>query len=432
MSTSSGLRPIGSVEAQERPIFVIEEDCLVQNPFNQNTLPDSFVLVRTDEIPPQKPWKLPMMYKIGNNGVIYIWQIGFDGQQMLICHGPVTSTTIDTRAVEVNTSGRDIWSQGHQETLRKYINKFYDGYAQAGSTEPSMIKGMKGKPYKEGCIKRYPVLVSPKLDGTRLLGQHLGGKNVSCRSYLNRPITHLKHIEEDILTLSAYLPAYATLDGELYRHGMIFQDIISATKTVISDHKDVLNIEFHIFDIYYDLNPSSEDRYTLLLSAYQRYKEEKEQKGDTKISIQIVPNYVVNSHLEIVRYKDYFVSLGYEGAVIRHSGYGTLPGTKNYEMSRYKPGRSTHIYKLKDFIDEEGIVVGVSEAEGKESGAALLIIRDKYNIDTRIRFGTLIDRREWFYNPNIVLGKKFTFRYFIRGKDNAPIQPTGVAFRDYE
>lgn len=464
MSTLTGLKPIGSNSSptshstsgpKSTSLFRIENDddlsnvtstlgTLSLNSFPQpnvlnylpkistlsnNILPDSMLLIRVDEVPPSSPWKFPMMYKYGNNGVRYLWQIGFDGSKMVILHGPDTTTTIDTRMVETNTSGRNIYQQGYLEALAKYKNKFFTGYVQVGSSNPPMIKGMKGYPYKPGCIKRYPVLVSPKLDGTRFLGQPMGGTTVSCRSYLNRPITHLKHIEEEILALSVYLPAYITLDGELYRHGMGFHQIISATKTVKSDHPEVKLIQFNIFDTYYDLNPPAEDRYNMLISATQRLKEE---TGKELQSIVIVPKYIAYSHDDIVKYKNYFISLGYEGTVIQHMANGAKIGTKPYEMSRYKPGRSTHIYKYKDFIDEEGIVIGVSDAEGKESGAGLLIVQDKYNIRTRIRFGTLAERRDWLRNPSLVMGKRFTFKYYERSEDNAPIQPTGVAFRDYE
>jgi ATP-dependent DNA ligase len=392
-------------------------------------LSDSIPTVPVDQVPDVCPWKFPMMYKIGNNGVMYIWQVGFDGRNLMICYGTTNSSTIDLREVCVNTSGRTMMQQGHLEAMAKYKDKFYEGYIQVGSVEPPMVKLMKGYPYKAGCINKFPVLVSPKLNGTRCAGQHIGNGKVSCRSYLNNPITHLSAIEKDILALSTYLPAYTTLDGELYCHGMTFHGIISATKTVNSDHKDLNRIQFCIFDAIYDENPSSEIRYNRLVSAYQRLQEE---RGSPCTNLVIVPNYAANSHEDLVAYKDYFISMGYEGLAIRRMANGAIPGSKEYELSRYKPGRSTHFYKFKDFIDEEGIVVGVKETKGKESSMAKLIIRDQYGIDTPIRFGTASDRRAWLQQPQLVIGRAFTFKYEKRSEDNRPIQPTGVAFRDYE
>lgn len=438
MSTTAGLRPIRSryntpqVEENTSPFYIIDEEEpqveVSSSPLSRG-LPDNFALIATTDIPPRVPWKYPMMYKYGNNDVMYIWQIGFDGSKMYVCHGPVTNTTVDTRDVELNTSGRDIWQQGHQETLKKYTDKFYAGYVQAGSSQTAMVKGMKGYPFKSGCIRKFPVVVSPKLDGTRMLSQYISAGNLSCRSYLNKPICHLKHIEEDLNLFFAYLPCNSTLDGELYKHGMCFHDIISAVKTYTSEHKDVKTIEYHIFDIDYPDNPPSELRYNLLLSACNRLRED---NPDRHISLVIVPNYICNTEDEITQYKDHFVSLGYEGCVIRYTSYGSSPGTKDYERSRYKPGRSKRIFKYKNFIDEEATVVGIKSADGKESGAALLILRDKLGINTAVRFGTTNERRIWMNDPSIVLNRQFTFRYYARSADGAPIQPTGVCFRDYE
>lgn len=87
---------------------------------------------------------------------------------------------------------------------------------------------------------------------------------------------------------------------------------------------------------------------------------------------------------------------------------------------------------MKDRIDEEGIVVGVRAASGKESHLALLLIQDLHGIITPIRHGVEAERAEWLANPASVLGKKFTFKHVGRSNDNRPIQPTGVGFRDYE
>ena len=77
-------------------------------------------------------------------------------------------------------------------------------------------------------------------------------------------------------------------------------------------------------------------------------------------------------------------------------------------------------------------MIRVESAKGKETGAAMLIVRDDFGIEIPIRFGTMEERREWMDNPKLVLGKKFTFKYSRRSPDNVPIEPGGVAFRDYE
>ena len=433
MSTSFNL-PCFSNSIKSNQIFVIEEDIQQPQPqlseYNQNVLPLDWIrnCIPINEFPQVIPWKFPLIYKIGNNGVMYLWQIGFDGEKLLISNGTVGSVTVDPWKITENNSGRTMMEQGYQEAFAKYRNKFYDGYIQVGSNQPPMVKSMKGSIYKQGCIKSFPVYVSPKLDGFRLLVQHMGGTAISCRTRMNRKITHLKLIEEQVIKLFAYLPAYSTLDGELYCHGMTLQEIISAVKTVNFVHSELPKIVFNIFDIFFLDNPPTEIRYEILKSSYNRLQE----AGEVCPNLAIVPHYPAHSHEQIIYYKDAFISYKYEGAFVRLCSNGALPGSKEYENSRYKFGRCTRAFKVKDFMDEEGIVVGVVSAQGSETGAALLIIKDKLGIQTAIRFGTIEDRCKWMTNPNLVVDKKFTFKFVKRGETGAPHQPTGVGFRDYE
>jgi hypothetical protein len=390
----------------------------------------TYPVIRVDEDPSTPRWRFPIMFRRGANGTYYVWQIGFDSDNMhlLTMHGTMAAKSLDVRDVETNTSGRTAQEQGVLVARSKYKNKFYDGYTVAGSEDRPKVKGMKGYPYKEGCIKDYPVAVGPKLNGIRLLITHLGSTSIECKSYMNRKFTHLSFIEEEVKAFAAYLPSFFTLDGEMYCHGMKFNEITSAVKTVNDEHANLSKIIYCIFDIYVDHNPPFEERYQMMLNAYSKYVED----GGSCNNILIVENELAYSHEEIVDYKDRCLSVGYEGAVIRKLCNGAKEGSTKYKMSQYSFGRSTRIYKLKDFIDEEGTVVSVISAAGKEKGAALLIIKDKFGIEVPVRFGTMEERRKWLDDPSLVIGRPFTFKYFERGPNNAPIQPGGVAFRDYE
>lgn len=434
----------------------LDDDCLPFNDspetaetfqdFGVTALPEEMVQIRVDQDPVSKMWKLPLMFRIGNNGVTYIWQIGWDGTKLRILHGPVSCTTVDPHDVETNTSGRSLDQQALQEARAKYKNKFYDGYLMAGSSDPPHSKGMKGYPYK-GQKLHFPVLISPKLDGIRLLVQHKGGKKVECRTYLNRELTHLTEIQKETLELFSYLPAYSTLDGEMYNHSMTFHEIASAVKTLNYDHPERVNIHYYIFDIITEENPPSEERYEMLLSSYTKYVNEanasQSSEGSQEMTtsptrsrrvsnVFLVPQYVAHSHDDLESYFDEFVSLGYEGLIIRRMGQGQDSRSKGFDMARYKAGRSTRLFKMKVFHDEEATVIGVESAKGKEAGAALLIIRDGYGVETTIRFGTMEERAQWMKTPSLVIGKIITFKHVGRSADNHPIQPTGKCFRDYE
>ena len=442
MSTTSGLPSLSTSHSHTlyshkpvTPLFFIVDDLLPTTSQSiapsPNALPLDYIptCVEIYEFPLVVPWKFPLMHKIGNNGVMYLWQIGFDGSNLLISHGTHGSMTLDppTKVTE-NSSGKSMLQQGYQEALSKFRNKFYDGYIRVGSTETPMIKAMKGVPYKQGSVKKFPVLISPKLDGIRILISISKTGDISFRTRLNRSLTHFTTIEEQIKKILMYLPPGCTLDTEFYCHGMNLQQIISAVKTTERIHPDLDKIKCNIFDIFYPENPPSEIRYQLLYSIFSKMNEEDIEYPN----LALVPQYLVHSHEQIIATKDHFVKCGFEGAFFRLCANGAKPGTKEYEMSQYKPGRCTRAFKVKDFQDEEGIIVGVVAAEGSEQGLALLVIRDKLNIETVIRFGAAEDRLKWMGEPRLVIGKKFTFKFVNRGENGKPRQPTGVGFRDYE
>lgn len=405
-------------------------------------LPDYFYPLRLDQTPTTPTWKLPVMYREGNNGVLYLWQIGFDGTQLVRLHGPTTTTTINTREVELNSSGRGLPEQALLVARNKFKSKFQAGYQIAGATDPPHVKGMKGQRYTPGCVKRWPVLGSPKLEGARLLTQHVGGRRVVCRSYLNTIYTHLIYIESEVLDFMPYLPAFTTLDGEMYHHGMSFQRIISAIKTMNSVHPDMKQIQYHIFDMVCEDNPPSEERYAILQGAYNKWQEDRQhlrQQRDPKLPpleeldiISIVPQTPLYDDTQVIALKDFYVSHGYEGLYLRPMANGELPGSKAYEESRYYYGRSSRVFKVKDFIDEEGIVVGVEEGKGKDRGTAKLLVQDPSGNIVTVRFGSQEDRTSWLAHPEMVVGQPFTFKYAERSSYGKAQHATGVGFRTYE
>ena len=392
------------------------------------SLPSDWEEVFPAGTPSSQSWKLPLMFKHGNNGVMYLWQIGFDGSSINTLYGTTETCSVDTTPVTIGNQGRNINEQALLQARAKYKNKFYDGYVQMGSDTIPMTKGMKGYPYKPGVVDGKTWMASPKLNGIRLLCTHNGGTSIVTKTYLNRVYKHFKLIEQQLYLMCAYLDSRITFDGELYTHGMSFYDICSAVKTEKFDHPDLPKINYCIFDYCSEENPHAEERYTRL---YQSYKQVLADGGNLD-NIKLVPQTLITTDREAIMLKDRYVSEGFEGLVIRRAAGNSLPGSKEFDLSKYKTGRSTRLYKIKNFIDEEGTIIGVKAADGKEKDLALLVVKDKSGIVTNIRHGNAVERAQWLQNPQLVVGRQFTFKYFERGPQGAPIQPTGVGFRDYE
>lgn len=381
--------------------------------------------------PQSDEWAFPSVFRSSIKNVIYEWRIAFvDGY--LITRSGTKKAPQFARLKIIPKVKRNLNQQAYLQASRKFKDRFYKGYQMPGASEPPEVTGMKGQVYEKGKIKDkdFPVLLSAKLDGVRVLAQHRGGHEVQLRSYGNKDFSHLKLILEQVEAFVPYLPPYATLDGEAYCHGMHFHEVVSAVKTNVNTHANIKDIKFYIFDIYYEENPPSQVRYQLLQTAFESYK----RAGGDCTNLTIVPQWYAHSHEEIVEAKDLAIANGYEGIVIRRCCDPKADKKSiKYRMSQYGFGRSARVFKYKDINDEEGVIVRVEQAKGKEEGLAMLIVKDKYGFEIPFRRYSNEERRLWFKRPNLVIGKKVTFKHMGRHPEtNVAQKPTFKCFRDYE
>jgi len=391
---------------------------------------DDLELASLTVIPKTQAWAFPSIFRTSVKNVIYEWRIAFIDGFLITRSGTHKAPQFARLEVTTNKSKRNLNEQAYLQASRKFKDRFYKGYQMPGASEPPEVTGMKGQVYEKGKIKDFPVLLSAKLDGVRVLAQHRGGHEVQLRSYGNKDFSHLKLILEQVEAFVPYLPPFATLDGEAYCHGMHFHEVVSAVKTNVKTHADIGLIKFYIFDIYYDDNPPSQIRYQLLRTAFEAYK----RAGGNHANLKIVPQWYAHSHDDIIRGKEVAIGRGYEGIVIRRCcDPEAKKNSVKYRMSQYGFGRSARVFKCKDVIDEEGVIIRVEEAKGKDAGLAMLVVKDEYGFEIRFRRYSNEERRLWVKKPNLVIGKKITFKHMGRHPEtNVAQKPTFKCFRDYE
>ncbi len=426
--------------------------------------------IRVDQLPTREKWKLTALYRVNAVGNMMMWQIGFDGRnRLVITTGTVvkhdgTAGEMREETTEVEPKGnRTMQAQALQEARKRYKDKFLgEGYRPAGNsvpipTKPTLaytwvtkkdMEEAKEKRKRMGqridpkwrVVDRFPVAVQPKLDGIRMLASLSEANQVRCRSRENNSFSTLEHIEEELRDFFTYLPANAELDGELYNLDMDFTTITSCVKSVKRRHPRIKEIVYHIFDIITDLTEEVpedkskvvgipyEKRFELLSGAYMKYLED----GHVNTAFVILPYALAFSEEEILLYHEECVKMGYEGVIIRKLA-GERPTYQTLKESEYHPGRNSNILKYKQFLDEEALVIGVEEAKGTEEGSALFKVRDKRGNEFNIRMrGSISQRREWFENPDQVIGKKVTLRFQELSIHGVPRFPVGIALRDYE
>lgn len=188
--------------------------------------------------------------------------------------------------------------------------------------------------------------IQPKLDGQRCRAIKVNGSVDLVSSECNR-ILSVPHINKQ---LEAY--DFQELDGELYLHGMDFEDIESIAKRTVNIHQNYEEMEFHIFDVI-NQDPQA-----------QRFAEMI--KLPETDNIKLVKPIVVESMDAVNRWIETYLEQQYEGFILRHIA------------NLYKRSRSTEMMKFKPKRTDEYLIVGYAQEmsihkEPKNSLGALVL-----------------------------------------------------------
>lgn len=184
---------------------------------------------------------------------------------------------------------------------------------------------------------RYPLLLSPKLDGVRCIVWEGIAYSRNAKPIRNR---FVQKWAEDL----------HNLDGELIVGSPTGEHCLNATQSGVMSYEGEPDFTFHLFDC--PVRFDSQDRFDVSLEHVQ-----KQHMGEHRI--ECVPHYPVNDETELELMEHKLVTEGYEGIMLRDP------------IGPYKNGRSTlregYLMKLKRFTDGEGVVVGIEEGQINEN-----------------------------------------------------------------
>lgn len=278
---------------------------------------------------------------------------------------------------------------------------------------------------------KYPVWVSPKLDGIRAIVKDGVVYSRTMKPIRSKAVQELFGKEE-----------YNNFDGELIYGSPIAQDVFNVTTSFcmskdIPEGMSALNIHFYVFD--YISEYSYEARQGILESIFSNNEKS---RLNFVLSLECFSINLVQE-LEVC-----YLNQGYEGIML-NSGLGV-----------YKQGRSTEkegfLGKLKRFSDSEAIIIGFEELqhntneqktnelgnserstskEGMVGGNTLgnLLVRDYYSgIEFSIGSGfDLATRQNIWDNRDSWLGKVVKYKYFaVQSAYEKPRFPTFLGVRD--
>ena len=278
-----------------------------------------------------------------------------------------------------------------------------------------MKKAMLAHKFDQSRIDfKRPVYIQAKLDGVRCLFTKDGAFSRNGKQFMN-----IRHIEMALKPFFAEQPD-VVLDGELYNHKLKndFEKIISLVRKQKPTDEDRLDaqhlVQFHVYD-YFDgvVYDNYQTRMQLLVNA-----------SFYDAQIKHVPALLVDSYNYARVQHEEFLSLGYEGSIIRN-GDGI-----------YKHGRSYDLMKFKDFSDTEATIIDYVTGKGKRTGTlGKFIMQD----DDGVVFGcppgkgySYKDLKTMLKNADSFIGKRATFTYFQRTKANSYRHPLFKCIRNYE
>ena len=270
----------------------------------------------------------------------------------------------------------------------------------------------------------YPVYMSPKLDGIRVIvkdGQVLSR---------NGKLIPNKHVQELFKHLHG-------CDGELIVGSPTHPNVFQLTTSGVMSIEGTPNIRLYIFDCWY-AKGGIDARYNEVLKITQ---------NSSIADIEVVPQIIINSLEELYKFEEDCLAKGYEGVMLR------------YPNAPYKNGRSTvkegALLKLKRFSDSEAYILGMepllrnhneptknalghtersSHIYNKVADDLLgaLNVKDVHTgIEFSIGSGFTEEQRREIWNKQVeLIGSIVKYKYFEVGIKDKPRFPVFLDFRD--
>jgi len=240
----------------------------------------------------------------------------------------------------------------------------------------------------------YPVIVSPKLDGMRAMGN-----NTKIISRKGKEVNTLPHI---------VLPDTngAWLDGELYAHGKDFQTNMSLIKKYRKGLTE--DVKYHVYDIYI---PNGEHSYI------ERHKELSKLCCGID-NVEVVPYKLADSEEELIAVHKEYLSLGYEGTMVRVNG---VP----YELNK----RSHSLLKYKDFIDEVYEIIDIVPNDKTPTHGTIVCELGGITFKCGMKMSHEA-REEMLLNRDSYIGKQAEVRFFEYSNNGVPRFPVCVGIRN--
>lgn len=350
------------------------------------------------------------LFALDKKGNFKHWTVEVEGNTIIVKHGRYKGKMQEQRTVcEGKNIGRSNETTPEQQALfeseskyNKQLDKLYrptqDEAASVGQVLPMLAKNY----LDSGHRIIWPCYGSPKLDGVRCIAD-VNGEVVTLHSRGGKTYPCPEHIREHLVKLSLKTKV-SRFDGELYKHGLSLQEIVSAVKK----HNDnTPSIEYHVFDI--PSNKLWKNRHLDVINLASKVEE------DSSIKVVVCARLDNPSAAEVAL--GLLVEMGYEGLMLRND-------EGMYEFNH----RSADLQKWKLMQDLEAKVIGVEKDKLGEGVLVCHLAKDKEKIFKCKMKGTHETRE--YSNMEKLVGQWITVRYQAFTDDGIPQFPVGLYVRE--
>lgn len=334
-----------------------------------------------------------ILYKIDSKGKIRSLRLYVDGADLCSEAGLLDGAKVPQRKTcKGKNIGKSNETTPEQQALSEMWSKvkekqdegYFDTVEQAEGG--NVILPMLALESKKASIDwSLPVYGQPKLDGMRCLAFIVDGK-VKLMSRTGKTIDTMAHIVkaiEDVCTEQSNF----ILDGELYAHGISFQENMKLIKKIRPGETE--NVSYHIYDIV------SENPYVLRNKNIQDFVQAANHKN-----IEFVPTALLGGQnmLDDLHAKN--LAEGYEGTIIRTTSLG-------YEADK----RSKSLVKYKDFFDMDCEILNIEPSDARPEHGVVVCKHNGQTFKANPKMSHE-ERRDLLINKADYIGKTANIRYF--------------------
>lgn len=308
------------------------------------------------------------------------------------------------------------YEQAVSEAESRYRKKLDQGYKTEIPTDTSKAndnalghpKPMLAHPIDKVKNVEFPAFWQAKLDGHRAIVTKQNGE-MHMYSRQGKPITSMTHILDH---LADKVDEGMYLDGELYVHGEILQNIGSLIKKKQPGSE---RVEYHVYDIILPDTPYAERSKILWGRGL----------NEGVSPVVVVPTVHIQTMAQAQHLTEIAIEEGYEGGILRTPDDGYLAGF-----------RSRTLLKIKKFDDSEHTIVDVIEGKDRvvndvDLKVAVFVCETPEGVRFECTaFGDMHEKDRIWHEREKYLGKILTVKHSGYTKDKKPWHPVALRLRE--